>query len=100
MSGSKRPFPVDPVAKLDRIYDLRRNCLLNELYYGHRLHLYTQIAFWLDILIVIGSGTSGVSGWIIWTMYPALKAVWALIAANATLLAALKPVLHIDARIK
>jgi hypothetical protein len=88
------------VAKLDRIYDLRRNCLLNELYYGRRLNRFTYFGLWLEAWIVIGAGTSGVSGWVIWTAYPQLKAVWAAIAAIATLLAALKPVLHIDTRIK
>ncbi|MBV8094828.1 MAG: hypothetical protein JO110_16700 [Acetobacteraceae bacterium] len=98
--GQKRSAYVDLVAKLDRIYDLRRNCLLNELYYGHRLHLFSSGAFWLEILIVTGSGASGVSGWIIWTVYPALKVAWGVIAAIATFLAALKPVLRVDARIK
>jgi len=88
------------VAKLDRIYDLRRNCLLNQLYYGHRLRLFSRINLWLDALIVIGSGASGVAGWVIWTMYQELRAVWAVIAATATLLTALKPVLHIDGRVK
>jgi len=92
--------PANLIARLDHIYDLRRNCLLNELYYGYKLRLFSTAAFWLEIVIVIGSGASGVSGWIIWTTYPGLKAVWAVIAAASTLVAALKPVLHIDARLK
>jgi hypothetical protein len=92
--------PIDLIAKLDRIYDLRRNCLLNELYYGRRLSLFSRLSLGLEVVVVVGAGTSGVSGWIIWTTYPGLKAVWALIAAVATLLAALKPVLNIGARIK
>jgi hypothetical protein len=92
--------PTDVVAKLDRIYDLRRNCLMNELYYGRRLSEFTRISLWLETWIVIGSGASGVSGWVIWTTYPEFRAGWAAVAAIATLLATLKPVLHIDARIK
>jgi hypothetical protein len=91
---------ADVVAQLDRIYDLRRNCLLNELYYGRRLHRFSGLSFWLEVWIVIGSGTSGVSGWVIWTTYPQLKAVWAAIAAIAVLLATLKPVLQMEARIR
>jgi hypothetical protein len=100
--ASRRNEPVasNTVAKLDRIYDLRRDCLLNELYYGYRLSLFSRINIWLDVVIVIGSGASGVSGWVIWTTYPQLKAIWAVIAATAILLTALKPVLHIDTRVK
>jgi hypothetical protein len=90
----------DVVARLDHIYDLRRDCLLNQFYYGHRLNLFIRIGFWLEVIIVVGSGASGISGWIIWTTHPELKAIWAVVAATATLLAALKPVLTIDARIK
>jgi hypothetical protein len=88
------------VAKLDRIYDLRRDRLLNELYYGHRLSFFSRMNLWLDAVIVIGSGASGVSGWVIWTTYPELKVIWAAIAAASTLLAALKPVLHTDTQVK
>jgi hypothetical protein len=87
------------MAKLDRIYDLRRNCLLNELYYGRRLSLFSRLSLGLEVVVVVGSGASGVSGWILWTQ-PGLRAIWAVIAAVAVLLAALKPILHIDARIK
>lgn len=92
--------PANPAARYDRIYDLYRNCILNELYYGHRLNLFSRTGFWLEVVVVIGSGTSGVSGWIIWTEYQSFAALWALIAAAATLIAALKPVLQTDARIK
>jgi hypothetical protein len=92
--------PAGPTARFDNVYDLYRNCMLNELYYGHRLRLVGKIAFWLEVIIVIGSGTSGISGWIIWTKYPASAALWGIIAGAATLLAALKPVLQTDAKIK
>ena len=92
--------PANPVARYDRVYDLYRNCVLNELYYGHRLNLYSRIGLWLEIVIVVGSGTSGVSGWFIWTKYPEFAFVWGIIAAASTLLAALKPVIHIDTRIR
>lgn len=89
-----------PIAKYDSTYDLYRNCVLNELYYGRRLSLFSRAGFWLEIIIVIGSGASGVSGWVIWTRYPNLAVVWGVIAAAATLLAALRPVLQTDAKIK
>jgi hypothetical protein len=99
-TATRQQEPGNPLARFDRIYDLYRSCILNELYYGRRLNLFTRSGLWLDIVIIIGSGTSGVAGWIIWTKYPALAALWAVIAAASTLLAALKPVLHTDAKIK
>lgn len=87
-------------ARFDRVYDLYRNCLLNQAYYGHRLASFTRLAFWLEIVIVVGSGASGVSGWIIWTRYPTSGALWAAIAALSTVLAAVKPVLQTDAKLK
>jgi hypothetical protein len=86
--------------RLDHIYDLYRNCILNELYYGDRLNLFTRSGLWLEVIVVVGSGTSGVAGWIIWTKYPALAALWAVVTAASTLLAALKPALRTDAKIK
>jgi hypothetical protein len=91
---------TNPAARLDNVYDLYRNCMLNELYYGLRLKLFLQIGFWIEVGIAIGSGTSGVSGWLIWTKYPDSALLWGIIAGTATLLAALKPVLRTDMKIK
>jgi hypothetical protein len=88
--------PRNIVATLDGVYDFRRTCLLNELYYGRRLNAYTRASFWLEIIIVIGSATSGVSGWVLWDLYPGSKTLWGGIAGTATLLAAVKPVLHLE----
>ena len=89
-----------PLARFDRIYDLYRDCLLNQEYYGYRLSLFSKLAFWLEVTIVVGSGASGVSGWIIWTKYPTSAGLWGVIAAASTLLAVLKPVLRTDAKLK
>jgi hypothetical protein len=99
--GARRPHePRYPFVQFDRIYDLYRDCILNQEYYGHRLSLFGRIAFWLEVTIVLGSGASGVSGWIIWTKYPASAVLWGVIAAASTLLAALKPVLQTDTKLK
>jgi hypothetical protein len=100
MAKGRLQEPTIPVARFDRIYVLYRNCVLNQDYYGHRLQLFSKVALWLEVIIVIGSGASGVSGWIIWTKYPASAVLWGIIAATATLLAAVKPVLHIDTKLK
>jgi hypothetical protein len=50
-------------------------------------------------VVVVGSATSGVSGWAIWT-WGYGQHVWLVIAAIATLLAALKPVLQINKKIE
>ena len=100
-AASAKSAPVDVTAKLTLyLHDLRRNCLLNELYYGRRLSSFSRLSLGLEVAVVVGSGISGVSGWIIWTTHPELKTVWAIIAAVATLLAALKPVLNIGAQLK
>jgi len=100
MATARQQEPGSSLARFDSIHDLYRNCILNELYYGHRLSLFTRTGFWLDIIVVLGSGTSGIAGWIIWTKYPALAALWAVVTGVATLLATLKPVLQTDAKIK
>jgi hypothetical protein len=88
------------IATYHRVYDLYRNCILNELYYGRKLSLYARLALWLDVVIVLGSGASGISGWIIWTQHRSFAMLWAAIAAAAVLFAALKPVLRTDSHIK
>ena len=100
MAAIRRQNPGNPLARFDGIYDLYRDCTLNQLYYGHRLNWFTRAGLTLEIVIVIGSGASGVAGWIIWTKFPAAAAIWGAIAAAATLLAALKPILQMDAKIK
>jgi hypothetical protein len=80
--------PGNRLARFDRVYDLYRDCLLNQEYYGHRLRLFSGIALGLEVTVVVGSGASGVSGWIIWTKYPAFAMIWGVIAATSTLLAA------------
>ena len=84
------------IAALDRVYDLRRNCQLNEAYYGCRLASFRRLAVLLEVTIVLGSGASGISGWVIWTTAPHLGSVWAAIAAVATVLAAIKPAIQLD----
>jgi hypothetical protein len=52
-----------------------------------------------EILIIVGSATSGVSGWAIWT-YGITKDVWLVIAAAATLLTAVKPIFQMNKKIE
>ena len=90
----------NPFARIDRIYVLYRNCMLNELYYSYRLKLYSRVGFWLGIITFIGSSASGVAGWIIWTKYPAMAVLWGIIAGTSAVLAGLKPILQTDAKIR
>jgi hypothetical protein len=91
---------VDQIAELDIIYDFRRTCLLNELYYARRLVKFSRIGLALEIAIIVGSGASGVSGWFLWSTGPELRTIWGGIAALSTLLAAIKPAIQIDRRIR
>jgi len=50
-------------------------------------------------VVVVGSATSGVSGWAIWS-WGYGQHIWLAIAAMATLLAAPKPVLQINKKIE
>jgi hypothetical protein len=101
MTATNTPqAPSNPLARFDRIYDLYRDCIINQEYYGDRLNLFSRRSFLLEMTIVIGSGASGVSGWIIWTSYQEFAALWGAIAAASTLFAALKPVLQTDAKLK
>jgi hypothetical protein len=100
MTAPRQQEQGSSFARFDRVYDLYRDCILNQEYYGYRLSLFSRIAFWLEVTIVVGSGASGVAGWVIWTKYPASAALWGVIAAASTLLAALKPVLQTDTKLK
>jgi hypothetical protein len=95
-----RPRSVDQLAELSHIYDFRRNCLLNELYYGRRLTKFSRIGLALEIAVIVGSGASGVSGWFLWKTGAELRAVWGAIAALSTLVAAIKPAIRVDRTIR
>jgi hypothetical protein len=100
IADTRQQEGANPLVKFDRIYNLYRTCVLNELYYGCRLDSSTRTGFWFEVIIVVGSGTSGVAGWIIWTKYPAMSVLWGVIAAASTLLAALKPVMQNDGKMR
>lgn|SRR5579859_1977304 len=86
-------------ASLHQVYDLYRNSLLNVKYYGYKLTIANRCNVTAEIVVIVGSATSGVSGWAIWT-WGYGQHVWLVIAAIATLLAALKPVLQINKKIE
>lgn len=95
----ERPGPVNQRASLQQVYDLYRTSLLNVKYYGYKLTVANRCNTIAEIVVVVGSATSGVSGWAIWTWGYGQNA-WLVIAALATLLAALKPVLQFNKKIE
>ena len=97
--AGNRPGEVNLRASLQQIYDLYRTSLLNVKYYGYKLTVTNRCNAAADIVVVVGSATSGVSGWAIWS-WGYGQDVWLAIAAFATLLAALKPVLQINKKIE
>jgi hypothetical protein len=86
-------------ASLQQIYDLYRTSLLNVKYYGYKLTIANRTSVAAEIVVVVGSATSGVSGWAVWT-WGYGKEIWLAFAAAATLIAALKPVLQINKKIE
>ena len=54
-------------ASLQQIYDLYRTSLLNVKYYGYKLTIANRTSVAAEIVVVVGSATSGVSGWAVWT---------------------------------
>lgn len=84
---------------LEQIYGKYREAYLNKLYYGLRLQRYSRFNTIFEIVIAVGSTSSGVSGWALWSDEQGRK-IWAFIAGAATLAAIVKPVLGIAGRIE
>ena len=87
------------VDRLINIYNQRKHCLLNELYYGYRVATTSRIGTFLDVLLALGTAASTISGWIIWDNFPAFKHLWIAIAVFTTALATIKPALRLDEKI-
>jgi hypothetical protein len=86
-------------ASLQQIYDLYRTSLLNVKYYGYKVTVANRCNTAAEIVVVVGSATSGVSGWAVWSWGHGQE-IWLAFAAAATLIAAVKPVLQINKKIE
>ena len=98
--AKQNPPPPESVdASLQRMYDFYRTSLLNTKYFGYKLHQSNYVYVVSEILIVLGSAASGVSGWAIWT-FGVTKEAWLVVAGISTLILAIKPILQLNKKIE
>lgn len=81
-----------------RIYDDQRTALYNCKFFEAKIEKYQFGAMWLDIVIAIGTSTTGVAGWALWSQ-PTFSAIWVVIAGSAATLAVIKPILQLDGKL-
>jgi hypothetical protein len=85
-------------AELVALYNLYRSALMNEKYFGRRLHHYRTLNRYGEIILAV-TASSTVGGWAVWTTgWGALA--WKGLACFSTLLALLKPVLQLSKHIE
>lgn len=90
--------PAD-LTLMQRLWDDARNARLSEFYYGEQVTKLTKWNGICELVVALTAAGSGISGLALWhTDYGAV--VWAFIAALAAGVAAAKPVLGFDQKIK
>src|ERR1700733_3194558 len=78
-----------------QIYDDHRTALFNTRYFEIKVSQIQSGALYLDIIVAIGTSTTGIAGWALWSQ-PALSVLWATLAGGAASLAVVKPILRLD----
>jgi hypothetical protein len=78
-----------------QIYDDHRTAVFNSKYFETKVSHVKTGAMYLDILIAVGTSTTGIAGWALWNE-PGFKIVWIALAGLAGTLAVVKPVLKLD----
>ncbi|MGI4829836.1 MAG: hypothetical protein ACRYFU_16820 [Janthinobacterium lividum] len=84
-------------ARVIRLYDEYRSCLMNAKYYGRHLSHLKLAALFSDILVVLGT-SSAFAGLAIWKNHVGAN-VWSAVLAMSVLIAALRPILKITDQI-
>lgn len=78
-----------------QIYDDHRTALFNTRYFETKLARIQSGTLYLDIIIAVGTSTTGIAGWALWSR-PNLSVLWATLAGVAASLAVVKPILRLD----
>jgi hypothetical protein len=81
--------------RLLELYDLYRDSMLNQKYYGIRLHQITRLNLFVEISIAVTATSSGIAGWKLWEQ-DAYREIWAVIAGATTILAVMRPILSLS----
>jgi hypothetical protein len=81
-----------------QIYDEHRDSLFNCMFFETKLTSLQHKALLLEILIVIGTSTTGVAGWTLWSQ-PGYANIWAVLAGVAVTTSLLKPIFKLDDRL-
>jgi hypothetical protein len=76
-----------------------RTASMNRKYYGYRLSRVKLLNVGLEILVAVGT-SSAIGAWWIWRSSSAGETAWAILAAAATLLAILKPILKLSDQVE
>lgn len=86
---------VDLNPQVVAIYKCLRNCLLNQKYYGRKLHVLQRRKLLSEVAIAIGTGGSAVAALTFWKTGYGVQ-IWGFLTALAAFLTTLKPVLRLD----
>jgi hypothetical protein len=84
-------------ARLIIIYNEYRTSCLNAKYYGCRLHSVQRTNFWLEVVVAAGT-SAGIGGLTLLQSEPA-HSIWTVIAAVSAVLAIVKPVANLSAKL-
>lgn len=95
MSPEGTKLGPNETARLQQIYDEQRLCLLYKQYFERKTSSLQLRLLVLDVAIVIGTSTTGIAGWTLWSQ-PVFAPTWAILAGVAVTLALIKPILRLD----
>lgn len=85
--------------RLRRIYNHYRTAWMSREYYACRLAYLQKCNLWYEILLAVGASGSVIAGWYIWKTSVG-QPVWAVFSGAVAVLAILKPILQIPAKVE
>jgi hypothetical protein len=95
MVADARSSKSPTFARVWQIYDDHRTCLLHKKYFEAKVTTLQNKILYLDIFCIVGTSTTGVAGWALWSQ-PGFAIMWAIIAGGAATATGIKPVLKWD----
>lgn len=85
--------------RLEQIYIAYRTASMNHKYYAYRLASYGKINWVYEVTVAIGSSTSAVAAWPVWSTHTG-GGVWAVFTGVVGLCVVLKPFLHLSQKVE
>jgi hypothetical protein len=89
------PPPGTDFYRAWQIYDEHRSALFNSGYFEAKVSRIQSASMFLDIVIAIGTSTTGIAGWALWNE-AGFKVIWIVVAGVAGTLAVVKPILNLQ----